>query len=234
MRDFGDTEVWAKPMSDGSAVVLFHRGTSAAAVSTSAAEVGLGGSSSYSFKDLWSKTTSTTSGTISASVAPHGVAMYRVTRVGTLAAPPASGTYQVSDISWLTSSNGWGPVERNMSNGEQAAGDGGTLSIVGSTYPSGIGAHADSAVHVYLGRACRIFTAKVRIDGEVGSNGSVRFQVYGDGRLLGYTDVKTGSQAATTMTVSTGGYLALDLRATDARESINYDHPDWAAARFVC
>jgi alpha-galactosidase len=41
-------------------------------------------------------------------------------------------------------------------------------------------------------------------------------------------------QTATTMTVSTGGYLALELRATDAREGINYDHADWAAARFVC
>jgi len=235
VRDFGETEVWAKPMSDGSAaVVLFNRTGTTSTIATSAAEVGLGGSSSYTLRNLWSGATSTTSGSISASVPSHGVVMYRVTRTGTLAAPPAAGTYQVSDIAWLASSNGWGPAEQNMSNGEQPAGDGRTLSIGGASFAKGIGAHADSAVHVYLGRACPTFTALVGVDGEVGGNGHVRFQVYGDGRLLAYTGVKDGGQAATRVTVSTGGVAALELRVTDARDGINYDHADWASAVLTC
>jgi alpha-galactosidase len=235
VRDLGETEVWAKPMSDGSvAVVLFNRTGAATTVTTSAAEIGLGGSSSYSLRNLWSGATSTTSGSISASVPSHGVVMYRVTRTGTLAAGPAAGTYQVGDMAWLASSNGWGPAERNMSNGEQAAGDGHPLSIGGTGFAKGIGAHADSAVHVYLGRSCSAFTASVGVDGEVGGNGHVRFQVYGDGRLLAYTGVKNGGQAATVVTVSTGGVLALELRVTDARDGINYDHADWAAAVLTC
>ncbi|WP_238006080.1 NPCBM/NEW2 domain-containing protein [Dactylosporangium sp. AC04546] len=236
VADAGDQEVWAKPMSDGSvAAVLFNRGGAAATVSTSAAVLGLGGSSSYTVRNLWTGSTSTTAGAIAATVPAHGVTMVRVTRAGTLAAPPASGTLQVSDLPWLASSNGWGPAERDRANGEQAAGDGGTLSVGGTTFAKGIGAHADSAVHVYLGRACRTFTAQVGVDGEVGTNGSVRFAVYGDGRLLGYTAVKTGGQAPTRLTVSTGGYLTLELRVTDARTNgIQYDHADWGAPTLVC
>jgi alpha-galactosidase len=235
VADFGETEVWAKPMSDGSvAVVLLNRTGAATTVATTAAALGIGGSSQYTLKDLWSKATSTSTGAISANVPSHGVTMYRVTRAGTLAAPPASGTLQVSDLSWLASSNGWGPAERDRSNGEQPAGDGRTISIGGTTFAKGIGVHADSAVGVYLGRSCRTFSAQVGIDAEVGSNGSVRFAVYGDGRLLGYTVVKSGGQPPTRLAVSTAGYLTLELRVTDARNGVNYDHADWGSPTLVC
>jgi alpha-galactosidase len=235
MRDFGNTEVWAKPMSDGSvAVVLLNRGGSAATVSTVAAEVGLGGSSSYALRNLWTDATSTSSGAISASVASHGVVMYRVSRTGSTQAPPANGTHQLGSATWLAASNGWGPVERNMSNGEQAAGDGRTLTINGTTYASGIGAHADSAVHVWLGRACETFTAQVGVDDEKTSTGSVRFQVYGDGRLLAYSDVKTTSAGPSTLSASTAGRSTLELRVTDGRNTINSDHADWGNATITC
>ncbi|MGI5236937.1 NPCBM/NEW2 domain-containing protein [Dactylosporangium sp. CA-139066] len=236
IADAGDQEVWAKPMSDGSvAVVLLNRGGGTATVSTTAAELGLGGSSSYTTKNLWTGATGSTAGALSASVPSHGVAMFRVTRAGGLSAAPASGSLQVSDLAWTASSNGWGPAERDRSNGEQAAGDGGTLNVGGTTFAKGIGAHADSAVHVYLGRACRTFTAQVGVDAEAGTNGSVRFAVYGDGRLLAYTGVKTGGQAPTRLTVSTAGYLDLELRVTDGRTNgIQYDHADWGAPTLVC
>ncbi|GAA3450926.1 NPCBM/NEW2 domain-containing protein [Dactylosporangium matsuzakiense] len=236
VADTGDQEVWAKPMSDGSvAVALFNRGGGTATVATTAAALGLGGSSSYSTKNLWTGATATTTGALSASVPSHGVAMYRVTRAGTLSAAPAAGTYQVSDLSWVASSNGWGPVERDRANGEQAAGDGATLNIGGTTFTKGLGTHADSAVHVYLGRACRTFTAQVGVDNEVGANGSVRFQLYGDGKLLAYTGVKTGGQPPTRISASVGGYQNLELRVTDARNNgINYDHADWGSPTLVC
>jgi alpha-galactosidase len=160
--------------------------------------------------------------------------MLRVTRGGTLAAAPAAGTYHVSDLAWLASGNGWGPVERDRSNGEQAAGDGRPLNVAGTAFGYGIGAHADSAVHVWLGRACRLFTAQVGVDAETGANGSVRFQVYGDGRLLAHSGVQRGGQAPTRLAVSTAGYLTLELRVTDARDGINYDHADWGDATITC
>lgn len=77
--DNGNTEVWTKPMANGSvAVVLLNRGSSTATVSTTASQIGLGSANSYSVRDLWAHTTGTSSGTISASVPAHGAAMYIV------------------------------------------------------------------------------------------------------------------------------------------------------------
>ena len=107
-----------------------------------------------------------------------------------------------------------------MSNGEQAAGDGRALTINGTTFAKGIGVHADSAVHLYLGRACPLFTAQVGVDDEVtNAAASVRFQVYGDGKLLAYTGVKRAADGPTRLTVATGGYPTLELRVTDARDT---------------
>ncbi|WP_229924397.1 glycoside hydrolase family 27 protein [Streptomyces sulfonofaciens] len=78
VRDDGNTEVFAKALSDGSvAVGLFNRGGSAATVTTTAAEVGLSGGS-FALTDLWTGAASGTSGQISASVPAHGVAAFRV------------------------------------------------------------------------------------------------------------------------------------------------------------
>lgn len=236
VADAGDSEVWAKPMSDGSvAVVLLNRAAAAATVSTSAAALGLGGSSAYSLRDLWTGATSTSTGAVSATVPSHGVVMYRIGRAGTASvAPPAAGTYQVSDMSWLASSNGYGPVERNMSNGGTAAGDGVPMKIGATTFTKGIGAHANSAVHVHLGGACRTFTAQVGVDAESGTAGSVRFQVYGDGELLAYTGAKTGGQQPTRVTVGTAGYRNLELRVSDNHNGITSDHADWGAPTLTC
>jgi alpha-galactosidase len=78
VRDDGDIEVFAKPLADGSvAVGLFNRGSGAATVATTAAQVGLSGGS-FTLTDLWTGSTSSTTGQISASVPAHGVAAYRV------------------------------------------------------------------------------------------------------------------------------------------------------------
>ncbi len=79
VRDDGSTEVFAKPLSDGSvAVGLFNRGSSTATITATAAQVGLTGSS-FTLTDLWTGGTSSTSGQISASVPAHGVAVYKMT-----------------------------------------------------------------------------------------------------------------------------------------------------------
>ncbi|WP_329061130.1 ricin-type beta-trefoil lectin domain protein [Streptomyces sp. NBC_01429] len=83
IADYGDTEIWTKPMANGSmAVVLLNRGSGTSTISTSASQIGLGSASSYSVRDLWAHTTNSTSGTISASVPSHGAAMYIVTGGG--------------------------------------------------------------------------------------------------------------------------------------------------------
>ncbi|MER6371453.1 RICIN domain-containing protein [Streptomyces mirabilis] len=89
VRDDGDTEVFAKPLSDGSvAVGLFNRGSGTATVTATAAQVGLTGGQ-FTLTDLWTGGASSTSGQISASVPAHGVAVFKMTGGSPLASTTA-------------------------------------------------------------------------------------------------------------------------------------------------
>jgi alpha-galactosidase len=80
----GGLVVYTKILANGDrAVALLNETAATATVSTTASAIGLGGSSSYTLKDLWSKATRTTTGAISSSVPSHGTVVYRVSRGGT-------------------------------------------------------------------------------------------------------------------------------------------------------
>ena len=95
----------------------------------------------------------------------------------TLAGPPLQTGY-LSDQQWLEASNFWGPVERDKSNGEQAAGDGKTITIGGKTYAKGLGVHAASSILFYNGAHCATLTSDIGVDDEETGNGKVDFQVW--------------------------------------------------------
>ncbi len=77
VRDDGDVEVWAKPMSGGgAAVVLLNRGDAAQTVTTSASELDIDGSGSYELRDVWADTVSSTEGPIEADVASEAAEMF--------------------------------------------------------------------------------------------------------------------------------------------------------------
>jgi alpha-galactosidase len=79
VRDNGETEVWAKTLSDGSAAVaLLNRSGTTASISATAADTGIATSGTYHLFDVWTKAVRNTTGTISATVPPHGVVLYRV------------------------------------------------------------------------------------------------------------------------------------------------------------
>jgi len=80
VRDDGDVEVWAKPMSDGSvAVGLLNRGEPSRTITATAAEIGLPAGSAFAVEDLFTGGASNSTGSISASVPRHGLALLRVT-----------------------------------------------------------------------------------------------------------------------------------------------------------
>lgn len=156
------------------------------------------------------------------------------------AAPPVRadvpvGEVYVSDLPWLAQSNGWGPIERDMSNGEAGAGDGRPLTVNGVVYDKGIGMHATGGLSVELGGNCSRFLADVGLDDEVTTGvGTVRFEVYGDGDLLAQTGVLTGDDPAAPLDVDVAGVEVLRLVADEATNGKNYDHADWGDARLVC
>ncbi|UOX89599.1 carbohydrate-binding protein [Amycolatopsis sp. FBCC-B4732] len=75
----GGLVVYSKVLADGDrAVALSNETAATATIGTTASATGIGGASSYTLKDLWSKAVRTTTGTISASVPSHATVLYRV------------------------------------------------------------------------------------------------------------------------------------------------------------
>ena len=148
--------------------------------------------------------------------------------------PVPSGTTNLGDAAWLVATNGWGPVERNTSVGEQAAGDGRTMSIEGRTYATGLGAHAPGEIEFYLGGSCSSLTVDVGVDDEKTANGTVTFEIWADDRKLADSGVMDTSMPAKTLSADLTGATLLRLVATDAGDGTNSDHADWADPRLTC
>jgi hypothetical protein len=140
----------------------------------------------------------------------------------------------LSDRPWTSMTNGWGPVERDRSNGELGSADGSTLRLNGQTYAKGLGAHASSRIVYALNGACSRFQAEVGIDDESGSAGAVVFEVWGDGTKLFDSGRMTGSTATRSVDVGLTGRNTLTLVIGDAGNGIDADHGNWAAARVTC
>jgi len=146
-----------------------------------------------------------------------------------------SGTTDLSSWQELYSSNGFGPIEKDMSNGEVPSGDGKTITIRGRTYARGIGVHANSEIRYPLGGTCNSFNAIIGVDDEVYRNGSVVFQVWADGSQLYASSVLTRfSTDGVPITVDITGKNELRLVVLDGGDGNAYDHADWAEARVTC
>ena len=139
----------------------------------------------------------------------------------------------LSDLQWTSATNGWGPVERNLSNGENGAGDGKPLSLDGVSYSKGLGVHSNSQVTYNLGGAYNSFFAYVGVDDEVADNGSVDFQILADGVLLYDSGTMTGASNTKLANVNVTGKQTLTLSVNDGGNGNGYDHADWADAQLV-
>ncbi|MFG1606531.1 glycoside hydrolase family 27 protein [Actinoplanes sp. NPDC049265] len=79
VRNSSGQWVFSKVLSNGDrAVALFNENATATTITTSAAQVGMNAAASYGLRDLWTGSSSTTSGAISVTVPAHGTAVYRV------------------------------------------------------------------------------------------------------------------------------------------------------------
>jgi alpha-galactosidase len=135
---------------------------------------------------------------------------------------------------WLSSLNlekmtaGWGTPQKDKSI------QGKPLKIAGRSFDKGVGTHAASLMHVDLKKSCRSFSAYVGVDDEVNGNvGSVRFRIYGDGRLLFNSGVLKAGEPAKKVDINLTGCKTLTLSVDPAGDNTSYDHADWAEAAFV-
>lgn len=81
LRDQGDTEVWVKPLADGSwCVLLLNRGEGRAFITMKIQDLDIQKADAYVVRNLWShKEEQRTDGLVRANVASHGVQMFKIT-----------------------------------------------------------------------------------------------------------------------------------------------------------
>ncbi|QTD96808.1 NPCBM/NEW2 domain-containing protein [Streptomyces cyanogenus] len=166
---------------------------------------------------------------------PSGTAVAgEVPLTASVVVPPPGGTSYLGDLPWMSATSGWGPVERDTSNGESAAGDGRPLTVGGTVYAKGLGVHALSELSFYTGKACEKVTADVGVDDEKGTKGTVAFEIWADGTKAASTGVLTNAMPARPLTADVTGARVVRLVVTDGGDGIDSDHADWANARLSC
>ncbi|PNY79666.1 NPCBM/NEW2 domain-containing protein [Deinococcus koreensis] len=139
--------------------------------------------------------------------------------------------------------NGWGPAERDMSNGDEAVGDGEPLSLAGGKFVKGLGVHARSDLTFALDGRCARFKASVGVDDSVRAGGrfdgrgvsTVAFSVFAGSTRLFSSGVMSGKSRTQTVDVAIpAGATSLRLVVEDGSDGVRYDHADWADAKVWC
>ncbi|MER6949366.1 NPCBM/NEW2 domain-containing protein [Nonomuraea sp. NPDC000554] len=154
--------------------------------------------------------------------------------VVTVAQAPGPGTSYLSDLTWTSVKNYFGPVEKDTSNGDRAAGDGRPLTIEGVRYAKGLGAHAPADIEYYTAGRCSTVEFQAGVDDEVGQAGSVDLEVWADGGRVAHSGLVTGAQPARKVTASVEGARYVRLVATNGGDNATSDHADFADAVITC
>jgi hypothetical protein len=145
---------------------------------------------------------------------------------------PGTTTY-LSDLAWVSATNGWGPVEKDMSNGEQTSLDGHRITINGKTYDKGLGTNAKSKI-IFNISDCTNFTTDIGVDDEVTAKGSVVFQVWSGQHKIYDSGLMTYADNAKTVTLDITGATSLSLIVNDGGNGNGHDHADWANSQITC
>lgn len=137
-------------------------------------------------------------------------------------------TVWLDELNVGVATQGWGEPRKNKSV------DNHPLTIAGQKFERGFGTHAESVLNVNLGGAAQKFTASVGVDDEINGNttASLEFFVIGDGKTLWSSGVMRVGNPAKTCAVDVAGVQKLTLKVGDAEDGIDYDHADWADAKF--
>jgi hypothetical protein len=142
----------------------------------------------------------------------------------------------LSDLTITTASNGWGPLERDTSNGEELPADGKAIVVAGKTYAKGLGVHAPSEVRFDLKGSCMNFSSTIGLDDEIDTQnqyGKVIFKVFVDGQekfnsgVLNTNDVKS-------LNLDVRGKQELRLVVDQAGDNNWFDHANWANPVLAC
>jgi hypothetical protein len=157
----------------------------------------------------------------------------RLVRVGVPPPAPPASTLFLSDLNFSTIINGAGPVEKDQSNGEAAAGDGKPLTINGVSHKKGLGVSVESEVCYCLEGRFSTFIADVGVDDAATSSTPVAFQVFADGLLLYESGAMQRGTPSKAVVISVLGKNELTLVVRAVGGSATGSQADWAGARLV-
>lgn len=226
VRTNGELQVWCKPLgsanSNVKAVALFNRGTNAANITATWSDLGFS-NGLVSVRDLWSKVDEGNFQTnYTANVPGHGVKLMKMI----LQPPPPPGTNYLSDLNWVFVS-----ATNNIHLDKDALNH--TLRMRSISYSKGIGMVPTSSVQYLLGGVVSRFHARIGVDDDAGTGGSVVFQLFADGTKIYDSGTMTALMSPKDIDIDLTGKQKCMLLVADAGDGAVNDYADWANASFV-
>ncbi|MGH7943344.1 MAG: NPCBM/NEW2 domain-containing protein [Limisphaerales bacterium] len=221
--------VWVKPLGtdfNTKAVALLNQtGGSVSSVTVNWTNIGLHAGPAK-VRDLWThKDLGTFTNSFATNLPAFGVVLLKV--VGTAPALPVLRANYLTSLQPVYAYTGQGTIVANKSIG------GNPITLNGVAYTNGIGVNSFSGVEYYLGATASRFQSDIGVDDEVGTNGSVVFQVFADGLKVYDSGIMKGGAPHQTIDLDVTGVNRLTLGVNNADDGITDDHADWAGARVI-
>ncbi|MFQ4148098.1 NPCBM/NEW2 domain-containing protein [Arthrobacter sp. LAPM80] len=148
----------------------------------------------------------------------------------------------VSDLPWISASNGYGVIGKDVVNKDAANSPDVPLTIVDrtdpanpktTTYNKGLGVHAPSNVSYYVGGQCSRFTSEIGLEGDFA--GTVIFSVVGDGKVLYQSRTLVKGFAPEKLNIDLKGVSYLELHVDPiSAGAIGGAHGVWGDAKISC
>jgi hypothetical protein len=145
----------------------------------------------------------------------------------------------LSDLKFVSASNGLGPIELNKTNGNSADGDGSAIVLKGQSYTKGIGVSNNSEIKYQIpsGQYYK-FRSFIGISDDVSNacdnTGGVVFKVYGNETLLYTSPTIYRNSALQEVNVNVFAYSSIRLKVEPVGSNTTCNRAIWADARLLC
>jgi len=250
-----DLQIIVKTLSDGSkAVALFNRSATSLQATLTADHLKFAKDAPIAVREVWNQQALPAfTGEMALTLAPHETRLLRVNGKRQL-----PGALYLSELPGLvnvavdgvrqseldpTIRRGMSPWSGSRSDGERpvysgwggaqadSAPYGTALAVGGRSFASGIGILSGSRIQIKNERRFARFTASVGIDDSTRNRkGSVRFSIYGDGRLLAHTRELAFGQAPVALAANVAGVNIIELVARTHDGSAQPVSTAWGSA----
>ncbi|MDG2528149.1 NPCBM/NEW2 domain-containing protein [Caulobacter endophyticus] len=240
----GDVQVLLKTLSGGRKVVaLFNRSAEPAAVTLTAEQLKLSPDAPVALRDLWTKTSAQGfTGQASFDLAPHETKVFEVAgaplvKDGVLLSEIPARIHVAQESFWPAPEDGFegpaGPAGRTGGAQADFSPYRTALSVGGQVFLHGLGLLANSRLEVRSAGEFARFSASVGVDDASTSRaGTVRFLVYGDGRLLAQSKPMRAGAKPAQLTASIKGVQVVELVAK-ASDGAAPAAATWGQARMI-